>query len=142
MSLAKLARVAKQTLRRSAYGGLVTIFGLSGLVVAAPVIFSGSAAADSSNLYVNTSTGDDSHTCLDSSLPCRTISKAIQNANAGDTIIVAAGNYNENVSIYQRCYRQRFYHYPRLHIQRTLQLELQQQRRNLPPNCRRQHAKK
>ncbi|HET7629900.1 MAG TPA: right-handed parallel beta-helix repeat-containing protein, partial [Candidatus Saccharimonadales bacterium] len=56
-------------------------------------------AAGGETLYVNTNSGDDRHTCKVEVEPCRTIGKAIENANPGDTIVVASGNYEEALSI-------------------------------------------
>ena len=56
-------------------------------------------AADVRTLYVKSSGGDNRRTCLDIVNPCRTIAKAVENARPGDTIIVAHGDYLENVRI-------------------------------------------
>lgn len=74
--------------------------GASGLALAATLILlvgtpTASAAA---TLQVNAATGLDSPTC-GTATPCKTIGQAITNASAGDTIQVAAGTYNEQVTI-------------------------------------------
>ena len=51
--------------------------------------------------YVNTSTGSDSNSCLNASSPCATINGALGKAAPGDTINIAAGAYDETISIDQ-----------------------------------------
>ncbi|MBI1741440.1 right-handed parallel beta-helix repeat-containing protein [Candidatus Acetothermia bacterium] len=48
--------------------------------------------AEAKALFV-ANNGLDSNTCLDKDHPCRTIGKAIQNANSGDKIVVGPGHY-------------------------------------------------
>jgi hypothetical protein len=43
--------------------------------------------------------GRDSNSCRTTTAPCRTIERAIQRAASGDTIMVAAGRYNETLRI-------------------------------------------
>jgi hypothetical protein len=59
----------------------------------------GSSWAASTTWFVNAGSGADSATCGASSSPCKTIGAAVGNAAAGDTVQVAAGTYNEQVTI-------------------------------------------
>ena len=56
-------------------------------------------ALPSTTLFVNGGTGSDSHNCLSPTTPCKTIGHAISLATSGDTIMVAASTYTENLSI-------------------------------------------
>jgi Protein of unknown function (DUF1565) len=70
--------------------------------LAAGIALIGAPAAYAANtLYVNASSGVDSSSCGPLASPCKTISQAVTNASAGDTVMVAAGTYNESVSINQ-----------------------------------------
>jgi hypothetical protein len=52
------------------------------------------ALNNSSGLYVNVNTGNDSaNNCRSSAAPCKTIAAAVSSASAGDTILIAQGNY-------------------------------------------------
>ena len=51
------------------------------------------AAAPGNTLYVNPSSGVDSPSCLNDQAPCKTLSYAVSQAVAGDTISLAAGSY-------------------------------------------------
>lgn len=63
-------------------------------IVAAIGILLVAAAGHAATLQVS-NLGADSPSCGSSSSPCRTISQAIDNANAGDTIIVGPGVYGD-----------------------------------------------
>src|SRR5207253_5955324 len=58
-----------------------------------------SAAASGTTRHVSP-TGSDTGNCTVS--PCRTIQYAVNQANSGDTVSVAAGTYNESVSVTKR----------------------------------------
>ena len=64
--------------------------------------------SDGSTWYVNGGIGLDTNDCLSPTNgttpagPCQTIQKAINNANDGDTIVIAAGIYTENLKISER----------------------------------------
>ena len=54
---------------------------------------------DTTKIYVNTANGDDlSNDGYSTSSPLKTINKAIQKADPGETIIVAAGSYDEQIT--------------------------------------------
>jgi len=63
------------------------------------VIFGGRGVQAAGTWYVNSTTGNDSFDCLSPATACKTINAAIGKASSGDTIIVAAGSYNESVNI-------------------------------------------
>jgi hypothetical protein len=77
-----------------------------------PVIFTGLALSLAISLMVfgvvttraastwyAANTGNDANDCLSPATACQTIQAAVNKATAGDTVNVAAGVYNENVSI-------------------------------------------
>jgi predicted outer membrane repeat protein len=55
-------------------------------------------AAPASTWYV-AATGNNANTCTSLATPCRTINFAVNKANAGDTINIAAGTYVENINL-------------------------------------------
>src|SRR5205085_5536269 len=55
--------------------------------------------AAANTFRVNGASGSDIPACGDAAHPCKTIQFAVNKAGAGDTIIVAAGQYNETVTI-------------------------------------------
>src|SRR5215472_14055665 len=57
------------------------------------------AAFASATWYVNGVSGNNSNNCLSPSTACKTIGHAISLASSGDTIMVAAATYKENLSI-------------------------------------------
>ncbi len=57
------------------------------------------AAAEPSTRYVDGASGVDSGFCDDPSAPCATINYAIGQSGDGDTILIAGGEYRENVKI-------------------------------------------
>ncbi|MDX6405204.1 MAG: hypothetical protein QOH70_2659 [Blastocatellia bacterium] len=63
------------------------------------MIFGGQRVQAAGTWYVNSTTGNDSFTCMSAVTPCKTINAAIGKASSGDTIIVAAGLYSESVAI-------------------------------------------
>ncbi len=71
------------------------LFLLTGLLII--VILNGCAA--NHDFYISTS-GDDNNTCISAEKPCRHIQAAVDRAlSQGDRIFIAAGTYNEQVSI-------------------------------------------
>lgn len=91
MRIPRLSRVAPLLV------GVLTAVALAGFAPAASA-----ATTTSTVLHVNASTGVDSATCGPAAAPCKTISQAVTNAAAGDTIKVAAGRYSEQVTISKR----------------------------------------
>ena len=53
----------------------------------------------STTWYVNGTNGSDSHNCMSSATACKTIGHAISLAASGDTVMVAAATYTENLAI-------------------------------------------
>jgi hypothetical protein len=58
-----------------------------------------STAQASTTWYVNGLSGSDSNNCKSSTTPCKTIGHAISLAASGDSIMVAAATYKENLNI-------------------------------------------
>jgi hypothetical protein len=56
-------------------------------------------AAPATTWYVNGASGNDSHNCSSSTTACKTIGHAISLASSGDTIMVAAATYTENLTV-------------------------------------------
>ena len=56
-------------------------------------------AALASTRYVNGASGKDSNNCLSSTAACKTIGHAISLASSGDSIMVAAATYQENLTV-------------------------------------------
>ncbi len=67
--------------------GLWALFGMAGTAVA------------SGPWYVNASTGSDSNSCLSPGSACATVNGALGKAAPGDSIHIAAGTYDEAISI-------------------------------------------
>jgi hypothetical protein len=63
------------------------------------MILGGRGVQAAGTWYVNSVTGNDSFNCMTPATACQTINGAIGKAASGDTINVAAGTYNESVSI-------------------------------------------
>lgn len=91
----------KLSMRRWA-AQLALTTGLTLLLVAA-LLWAGPgpspARADPGTLYVSGATGDDTGDCRDPAAPCQTIGHAISQAVDGDTILIAGGQYAENLFI-------------------------------------------
>ena len=90
MRIPRLSRVALPVM------GALTAVALAGF---APVA---SATTTSTVLYVSATTGADSATCGPAASPCKSITQAVTNATAGDTVKVAAGSYDEQVTLSKR----------------------------------------
>jgi len=73
---------------------LLTSFLLAELLLALA-----SSAMASTTLYVNGVSGSDSNPCTSGTTACKTIGHAISLAASGDTIVVAAAAYSENLAI-------------------------------------------
>lgn len=90
----------KLNMRRWARLALTT--GLTLLLVAA-LLWAGPGPspvrADPGTLYVHAATGDDNGNCQDPAAPCQTVGYAISQAVDGDTILIAGGQYTENLFI-------------------------------------------
>src|SRR5438552_17567504 len=63
-------------------------------------LFLGPSAVASTTWYVNGVSGSNSNTCTSPTTACKTIKRAISLAAAGDSILVAAATYKENLSIF------------------------------------------
>ena len=63
------------------------------------LFLTGPAAAEPSSRYVDGASGLDSGFCDDPSAPCATINYAIGQSGDGDTILIAGGEYRENVKL-------------------------------------------
>ena len=70
-----------------------------GLLVLVLLLSLGVNALASSTWYVNGVSGSDSNNCASPASACRTIGHAISRSASGDSILVAAATYNENLSI-------------------------------------------
>jgi hypothetical protein len=62
-------------------------------------LFLAPTAAASTTWYVNGVSGSNSNTCTSPTTACKTIKHAISLASSGDSIMVAAATYNENLTI-------------------------------------------
>lgn len=72
----------------------LTIFTLLALCVALPPV-----ALASTTWYVNGANGNDSNNCQTAETACKTIGHAISLASSGDSILIAAGLYQEHLTI-------------------------------------------
>jgi hypothetical protein len=97
----EMHNTVKLSMRRWA-AQLALTTGLTLLLVAA-LLWAGPgpspARADPGTLYVSGATGDDTGDCRDPAAPCQTIGHAISQAVDGDTILIAGGQYAENLFI-------------------------------------------
>src|SRR6266566_7135035 len=62
-------------------------------------LFLAPTAVASSTWYVNGVSGSNSNTCTSPTAACKTIKHAISIASSGDSIMVAAATYTENLTI-------------------------------------------
>jgi nitrous oxidase accessory protein NosD len=69
------------------------------LSAALVLLFGARVAHAATTFYVDASSSDNTASCGTMVSPCQTIQKAVDNASADDTIQVAAGTYNESVTI-------------------------------------------
>jgi hypothetical protein len=67
------------------------------VAIVVPLVVATPAAAVTTTRYVATTGDDTANDCTDSSAPCKTIQYAVDQANPGDTVSIAAGNYQEAV---------------------------------------------
>lgn len=72
---------------------------LSGMLIMALLLALLQTAMASTTWYVNGASGSDSNNCTTSQTACKTIGHAISLASSGDSIMVAAATYTENVTI-------------------------------------------
>ncbi len=72
---------------------------LTSFLFAAVILAAASTATASTIWYVNGVSGRDSNTCTSTTTACKTIGHAISLASSGDTIMVAATTYTENLTI-------------------------------------------
>ena len=85
-------------MQRNTISRITTAFLALMLILGASLMTSHFARA-ASNLYVDATNGDDSNDCLSEANACATIQAAINKAAAGDTINVAAGEYETATTI-------------------------------------------
>ncbi len=69
------------------------------MATASLVVLSGTASASPSKLYVAPGGANGGNSCQSSAHPCQTIGFALSLANAGAKIYLAAGTYNEQITI-------------------------------------------
>ena len=68
-------------------------------LLAVIVLALSSTARATTTWYVNGTTGNDTNNCLSTTTPCKTIGHSISLAASGDSIMVAAATYTENLTI-------------------------------------------
>src|SRR3954453_9268089 len=69
------------------------------LSLAVSLMVFGVAVTHAASTWYVANTGNDANDCLSAATACQTIQAAVNKATAGDTVNVAAGVYNEDVSI-------------------------------------------
>src|SRR5215469_7093931 len=72
---------------------------LASVLLSAVFLALTSTAMATTTLYVNGVSGSDSNTCLSPTTACKTIGHAISRSASGDSIMVAAATYVENLNI-------------------------------------------
>jgi len=72
---------------------------LTSFLLTAMLVGLASSAMASTTWYVNGMSGSDSNACTSATDACQTIGHAISLASSGDSIMVAAATYNENITI-------------------------------------------
>ncbi|MDQ2939995.1 MAG: right-handed parallel beta-helix repeat-containing protein [Actinomycetota bacterium] len=70
------------------------------IAIVAALLLAVPAVASAANTYVDPG-GNDGNDCTDSGTPCQTIGAGITQAGSNDTIFVAAGTYNESLTLDQ-----------------------------------------
>src|SRR4051795_5226576 len=81
-------------LRVAGVGVLALMTGFGGLAALA-----GPASAAPTTRYVATTGNDSDNDCTDSTKPCEHVQYAVGQADAGDTVVIAKGEYRESVHI-------------------------------------------
>jgi len=69
------------------------------LLLMAASVFEAPGAAASNTWYANGASGKDSNNCKSSQTACKTIGHAVSLASSGDSIVVAAATYKENLTL-------------------------------------------
>ena len=72
---------------------------LTSFLFAAVFLALASTAMASTTWYVNGVSGSDSNNCMSAQTACKTIGHAISLASSGDSVMIAAATYTENLVI-------------------------------------------
>jgi len=74
-----------------------------GFPLLALLLGSGASGVLAADRFVSTTGSDAANGCLSSLSPCVTVGDGLAQATNGDTVKVAVGTYDENVSVFHRC---------------------------------------
>jgi len=88
MTMTRVRRLLSATAALALFGGI----GLASGIAVTPA-----SAADPQTRFVSTTGSDTDNDCTDGTHPCETIQYAVNQADAGDTVSIAAGTYAQSV---------------------------------------------